>query len=62
MSPVSFLLLKNIYIYFWLRWVFARLCMGFSCGAQGLLSGAVRGLLFAVASFVAEQALGTWLW
>ena len=40
-----------LFIYFWLRWVFAAARGLFSsCGERGLLFLAVRGLLIAVAS------------
>ena len=43
---------------FCLRWVFVAARRLFSsCGKQGLLFVAVRGLLIAVASLVAEHAL-----
>ena len=49
--------LKN-FIYFWLRWVFVAAHGLFSCcGERGLLFVAVRGLLIAVASLVAEHRL-----
>ena len=56
------LFLKIFYLfylfYFWLRWVFAAVHGLFSsCGKQGLLFRAVRGLLTAVASLVAEHGL-----
>ena len=52
----------NIYkfilcIYFWLHWVFVAARSFSSCGERGLLFIAVRGLLTAVASLVAEHAL-----
>ena len=44
--------------YFWLRWVFvAEHGLFSSCGERGLLFVAVRGLLIAVASLVAEHGL-----
>ena len=47
-----------IYFYFWVRWVLVAvrglLC---SCGEWGLLFVAVRKLLIAVASLVAEHGL-----
>ena len=49
---------KFIYllIYFWLPWVFVAVCGLFSsCSEQGLLFVAMRGLLIAVASLVAEH-------
>ena len=52
--------LINLFI-FWLRWVFVA-ARGFSssCGEQGLLFVAVRGLLIAVASLHCRaRALGT---
>ena len=47
-----------LFVYFWLRWVFAAV-RGFfsSCGERGRLLVAVRGLLIAVASLVAEHGL-----
>ena len=45
----------SFFFFFWLRWVFVAPCGLFSsCGEQGLLFIAVRGLLIAVASLVAE--------
>ena len=41
-----------LFIYFWLRWVFAA---SSSCGERGLLFVVVRSLLTAVAFLVAEQ-------
>ena len=47
-----------LFIYLWLHWVFAAACgLFFSCGEQGLLLVAVRGLLIAVASLAAEHGL-----
>ena len=43
--------------YFWLRWVFVAARGLFSSGEWGLLFIAVRGLLIAVASLVAELGL-----
>ena len=44
--------------FFWLRWVFVACTRAFSsCSEWGLLFVAVRGLLFAVASLVAEHGL-----
>ena len=49
---------KNLFIYFCLRWVFVAARRLFSsCGEWGLLFVAVRGLLIAVASLVAEHGL-----
>ena len=58
----SFSFLKNkfihLFIYFWLRWVFvAARGLFSSCSERGLLFVVVRGLLFAVASLVAEHGL-----
>ena len=48
----------NLFIYFWLRWVFVAVRGLFSsCGEQGPLFVVVRGLLIAVASLVAEHGL-----
>ena len=60
-KTVSFFF-KKIYLFyyfiFWLRWVFVAACGLFSgCSEQGLLFVAVRGLLIAVASLVAEHRL-----
>ena len=49
--------IKKIFIYFWLRWVFVAARAFSSCGEQGLLFIAVRGLLIAVASLVVEHGL-----
>ena len=48
----------NLFIYFWLRWVFVAV-RGLSLvgGEPRLLFIAVRGLLVAVASLVAEYGL-----
>ncbi len=47
-----------LFIYFWLCWVLvAARGLSFSCGERGLLFIAVRGLLIAVASLVAEHGL-----
>ena len=43
--------------YFQLHWVFLAARAVSSCGEQGLLFTAVRGLLIAVASLVAEHGL-----
>ena len=51
---------KYIYvfiIYFWLHWVSVAACRLSSCGEQGLLLVAVRGLLIVVASIVVEHGL-----
>ena len=48
----------NLFIYLWLHWVFvAARGLFSSCGERGLLFVAVRGLLIAVASLVAEHGL-----
>ena len=54
---LSFFLFLNLFIYFWLLWVFVAAC-GLSLVALsgGLLFVAVRGLI-AVASPVAERGL-----
>ena len=55
---ILFLKLINLFIYFWLCWVFiAVLGLFSSCGERGLLFVVVRGLLIAVASLVAEHGL-----
>ena len=47
-----------LFIYFWPHWVFVAACGLFSsCGEWGLLFVAVRRLLIAVASLVAECGL-----
>ena len=51
-------LFTNLFIYFFLCWVFVAARRLFSsCGEQGLLFVAVRRLLIAVASLVAEHRL-----
>ena len=46
------------FCFFWLRWVFVAASRLFSsCGERELLFVAVRGLLIAVASLVAEHGL-----
>ena len=58
----SFLFLKQLFIYFWLRWVFVA-ARGLSLvgGEWGLLFVVVCGLLTAVASLCCGvQALGAW--
>ena len=48
----------NLFIYFWLHWVFVAVRGLFSsCSEWGLLFVAVRGLLIAVASLVPEHGL-----
>ena len=51
-----FFFLINLFIYFWLHWVFVAVRV-FSCGERRLLFVAVHGLLIAVASLVAELRL-----
>ena len=52
-----FFFLINLFIYFWLHWVFIAAHRLFSnCGEQGLLFVVVHGLI-AVASFVVEHGL-----
>ena len=57
----SFFFYKFIYLiiifYFWLHWVFVAAWAFSSCGERGLLFVAVRRLLIAVASLVAEHGL-----
>ena len=49
---------KILFIYFWLLWVFVAACgLVSSCSERGLLFVAVRRLLIAVASLVAEHRL-----
>ena len=52
-----FFLKINLFIYFWLRWVFVAVRAFSSCGERGLLFVAVLGLLIAVVSLVAEHGL-----
>ena len=47
----------NLFIYFWLCWVFVAAWAFSSCGERGLLFVAVHGLLNAVASLVVEHRL-----
>ena len=55
---VLFCFLILVFFYFWLHWVFvAARGLFSSCGERGLLIVAVRGLLIAVASLVAEHGL-----
>ena len=52
------MVLGSAFIYYWLRWVFvAARGLFSSCGERELLFVAVRGLLIAVASLVAEHGL-----
>ena len=53
----KFIYLIIIIFYFWLRWVFVAEWAFSSCGERGLLFVAVRVLLIAVASLVAEHGL-----
>ena len=54
----SLILIFIYIIYFWLRWVFvAALVLSLVGGKRELLFVAVRGLLIAVASLVAEHGL-----
>ena len=46
-----------LFIIFWLHWVFVGMWAFSICSEQGLLFVAVRGLLIAVASLVAELGL-----
>ena len=60
--PVHFIfylfILKILFIYFWLCWVFIAACgLSSSWGEQGLLFVAVRRFLIAVASLVSEHGL-----
>ena len=48
------------FFFFWVHWVLIAACRLFSsCGEWGLLFVAVRGLLIAVASLVAEHGLSS---
>ena len=47
----------NLFIYFWLLWVFVAAQAFSSCGERGLLFVVVCGLLIAGASLVAEHGL-----
>ena len=49
--------LKNIYLFIWLCWVSCCTRAFSSCSERGLLFVVVRGLLTAMASFVAEHGL-----
>ena len=53
----EFLFFINLFIYFWLRWVFVAARAFSSCDERGLLFVVVSGLLIAVASLVAEHSL-----
>ena len=46
-----------IYLFIWLHWVFVAAWAFSGCGECGLLFVAVRGLLIAAASLVAEHGL-----
>ena len=54
---ILFFFLFYIFIYFWLRWVFVAVRGLSLVAASGGYSVAVRGLLIAVASLVAEHGL-----
>ena len=54
---LKWLIFKNLFIYFWLCWVFVAAQSFSSCGERGLLLLAVRGLLIVVASLVVEHRL-----
>ena len=56
---VSFFVFNiNLFIYFWLHWVFvAARGLSLVCSKRGLLFVAVCGLLIAVVSLVAEHEL-----
>ena len=57
--PSLFILFTNLFIYLFLA-AMGRRCRGqafSSCGERGLLFVAVRGILIAVASLVAEHGL-----
>ena len=61
-SVVSFFFFNKfiyLFIYFWPRWVFVACCVQAfsSCGKRGLFFIAVRRLLIAVVSLVAEHGL-----
>ena len=57
LRSLSTLGILNLFIYFWLHWVFVAAWAFSSCGERGLLFFAVRSLLIAVASLVAEHGL-----
>ena len=59
LATFLFLFFKiNLFIYFWLRWVFIAVRgLSLVVASGGLLFVAVRGLLIAVASLVAEHGL-----
>ena len=54
---LSFFKKLNLFIYFWLRWVFVAVSGLSLVAASGGYSVAVRGLLIAVASLVAAHRL-----
>ena len=55
---LSLINLFILFIYFWLRWVFVAACgLPLVAASGGLLFLAMRGLLIAVASLVAEHGL-----
>ena len=55
---LSIYLFIYLFIYLWLRWFFvAARGLFSSCGERGLLFIAMRGLLIAVVSLVAEHGL-----
>ena len=63
MSRLFFFFLINLFIlfiYFWLLGLHGCVRAFSSCGEQGLLFIAVRGLLIAVASRCGARALGAW--
>ena len=47
----------NLYVYFWLHWVFAVCGLSLAIMGRGLLSPVVHGLLTEVVSLVAEHGL-----
>ena len=57
-SSAHFLKGFYLFVYFWLFWVFVAVQLFSSCDEWGYTLVVVRGTLIAVASLVAEQALG----
>ena len=57
LAGVKWYLVVVVFFFFWLRWVFIAAHGPSSCGKQGILFIAVRRLLIAVASLVAEHGL-----
>ena len=62
--PFSFFLKKNVFIYFWLHWIFITVCrLYLVVGSLGFSLVAVLSFLTAAASLVMEHKLsiyGIW--